>query len=100
MVFAILHSGQGLRGTLDALIAFACADPRMKTGCLYRKMYAGKHRLGPKTRARIEEISSAAHLAYRRFLSEYIESGELLPGSPIDVWAAYLEQIQSKRNRF
>src|SRR6056297_518766 len=60
-VFAILQSGAGLRKTLEALIDFASADPRMETGCLFYKMRAGKHRLGPQTRARVEEIDTAAH---------------------------------------
>jgi AcrR family transcriptional regulator len=49
-MFVILQSGQGLRETLDALIDFASDDPRMETGCLFYKMRAGKHRLGPETR--------------------------------------------------
>ncbi|MGJ3264304.1 MAG: TetR/AcrR family transcriptional regulator, partial [Salinarimonas sp.] len=51
-IFAILHGGEGLRETLDALIAFASADPRMETGCLFYKMRAGRHRPGPGTRGR------------------------------------------------
>jgi AcrR family transcriptional regulator len=46
-MFVILHGGMGLRETLDALIDFASDDPRMETGCLFYKMRAGKHRLGP-----------------------------------------------------
>ena len=67
-VFAILQGGKDLRATLDALVDFACADPRMETGCLFYKMRAGKHRLGPETRARVEEIDAAAHAAYAAFL--------------------------------
>ena len=58
-VFAILHSGLGMAETLGALIEFASADPRMETGCLFHKMLAGKHRLGPKTVARVNEIDAA-----------------------------------------
>jgi AcrR family transcriptional regulator len=48
-MFLILQGGRGLEETLSALIDFASADPRMETGCLFYKMRAGKHRLGPTT---------------------------------------------------
>ena len=75
-VFAILQGGKDLRATLDALVDFACADPRMETGCLFYKMRAGKHRLGPETRARVEEIDAAAHAAYAAFLQSRRDAGD------------------------
>ena len=93
-VFAILESGRGLRGTLDALIDFACADPRMETGCLFSKMRAGKHRLGPLTRARVDEISAAALEGYARFLQTCRDSGEWSGPVSVELSAQYLgEQI-------
>lgn len=93
-VFAILQSGRGLRETLDALIDFACADPRLETGCLFYKMRAGKHRLGPETRARVEEIDAAAQAAYAAFLQSCRDAGDGLGGLPVAAGARYLgEQI-------
>lgn len=93
-VLAILQSGRGLKETLDALVDFACADPRMETGCLFYKMRAGKHRLGPETRARIDEIDAAAQAVYRNFLQNRRDAGDLPAGIAIDAGARYLaEQI-------
>lgn len=93
-VFAILEHGDGLRETLAALIDFACADPRMETGCLFHKMRAGRHRLGPETRARVEEIDRAAHAAYAAFLTSRREAGEGTGGPPVETGARYLgEQL-------
>ena len=48
----------------------------METGCLFYKMRAGKHRLGPETRARVEEIDAAAHAAYAAFLQSRRDAGD------------------------
>ena len=93
-VFAILQRGTGLRDTLDALAEFACADPRMETGCLFYKMRAGKHRLGPETRARVDEIDAAAQAAYGAFLRSRRDAGEWPDGLSVEAGAKYLgEQI-------
>ena len=94
-VFAILHGGQGLQATLAALIDFASADPRMETGCLFYKMRAGKHRLGPVTRARVEEIDAAAQSAYAAFLQSCRDAGEWTTvGLSVEAGAKYLgEQL-------
>lgn len=93
-VFAILNSGQGLHGTLAALIDFASADPRMETGCLFYKMRVGKHRLGPDTRARVEEIDALAQEAYAAFLQHARDVGVWPGGLPVAAGAKYLgEQI-------
>lgn len=93
-MFEILHGGKGLRGTLDALIDFASDDPRMETGCLFYKMRAGKHRLGPDTRARVEEIDAAAQSAYVAFLQYSRNADEWPDGLQVEVGAKYLgEQI-------
>lgn len=93
-VFAILQAGRGLRETLEALTAFASADPRMETGCLYYKMRAGRHRLGPQTRARVDEIDAAARAAYAAFLQSRRDAGDDPGGLPLDVASTYLgEQI-------
>lgn len=93
-LFAILRRGGGLEETLDALIDFASADPRMESGCLFYKMRADKHRLGPRTRARVDEIDLAAKAAYAAFLQARDEAGELRDGLSVEAAAAYLgEQI-------
>lgn len=93
-VFAILQGGKGLYGTLDALIDFASDDPRMETGCLFYKMRAGKHRLGPDTRTRVEEIGAAAQAAYATFLQTARAAGDWPDGLSVEVGARYLgEQI-------
>ncbi|MFA8385660.1 MAG: TetR/AcrR family transcriptional regulator [Pelagibaca sp.] len=93
-VFAILQAGMGLRETFDALVEFASADPRMETGCLFYKMRAGKHRLGPETRARVEEIDAAAQAAYAAFLHAHHDESNWPAGMSVDARAKYLgEQI-------
>lgn len=93
-VLAILQAGDGLRATLDALIDFACDDPRMATGCLFYKMRSGKHRLGPQTRARVDELNAGARFAYETFLQRCRDAGEWPAGRSVQAGARYLsEQI-------
>ena len=93
-MFVMLHGGKGLRGTLAALIDFASHDPRMETGCLFYKLRAGKHRLGPETRARVEEIDAAARAAYTTFLQSARDAGDWPGDLSAEAGAAYLgEQI-------
>ena len=93
-IFVVLQGGTGLRETLDALIDFASDDPRMETGCLFYKMRAGKHRLGPDTRARVEEIDAAAQAAYAAFLQAARDAGDWPEGLSVEAGATYLgEQI-------
>lgn len=91
-VFAILHAGNGLRATLDALIDFACDDPRMETGCLFYKMRSGKHRLGPETRARVDELDAGARGAYETFLQGCRDAGEWPAGRSAKAGARYLSE--------
>lgn len=93
-MFAILHGGMGFHGTLAALTGFASGDPRMETGCLFYKMRAGKHRLGPQTRARVEEIDAAAQVAYAAFLQAARDNGDWPGPTSVAAGATYLgEQI-------
>ena len=93
-IFEILQGGMDLRGTFDGLIDFAAADPQMETGCLFYKMRAGKHRLGPETRARVEEIDAVAQAAYVTFLKSARDAGEWPDGLSVEAGAKYLgEQI-------
>ena len=93
-VFGIVNSGNGLQDTLAALIDFAAADPRMETGCLFYKMRAGKHRLGPETLARVQEIDAAARSAYVAFLQAARDNGEWQGALSVESGATYLgEQL-------
>lgn len=93
-VFDILQSAKGLRATLGDLTEFASADPRMETGCLFYKMRAGRHRLGPETLARVEEIDAMAHAAYTEFLRSCADAGELPRDLSVEAGGKYLgEQI-------
>ena len=91
-VFAIVHAGRALRPTLDALIDFASDDPRMATGCLFYKMRNGKHRLGPRTRQRVDEIDAAARTAYATFLAGRRQAGEWPGETTPEAGAHYLSE--------
>ena len=93
-LFAILQSNHALGQTLDALIDFAVDDARLETGCLFYKMRAGKHRLGPKTRARVNEIDAAAVQAFTAYLEGQKQAEEWNSDQPTPLVARYLmEQI-------
>ena len=93
-MFVILQSEKGLQATLDALVDFACMDPRMETGCLFYKMRAGKHRLGAQTRALVDEIDAAAQAGYMTFLQGRHDASDFPDGLLVEAGARYLgEQI-------
>lgn len=93
-IFALLSGDAPLGEVLDALTEFASRDPKMETGCLFYKMRAGKHRLGPRTRERVDEIDAAAVQAYEAFLEARRAAGDWTSGLPAAVAARYLsEQI-------
>ena len=89
-LFAILQRNQPLDTTLGALIDFAVDDPRLETGCLFYKMRAGKHRLGPKTRARVDEIDATAIQGFEAYLKGQQEACGWLSDQPFGVVARYL----------
>lgn len=91
-VLAIVNAGQDLPTTLEALVRFAVSDPRMETGCLFFKMRAGKHRLGPETRALIEELEEAALAAYAAMLQAARDDGAWSGNVPVDAAAQYLNE--------
>jgi AcrR family transcriptional regulator len=89
-ILDLLAQGGSLRATLDALIAFASRDPSMETGCLFYKMRAAKHRLGPETRARVEEIDGQVRAAFETYLQARRASGDWTSDLPTAGAARYL----------
>lgn len=93
-IFHILASALPLPDTLTALTQFAARDPKMETGCVFFKMRAGKHRLGPKTLQGVQEIDAAAVAAFEGYLNNLIESGDWESEQSVPTMARYLfEQI-------
>jgi len=93
-IFEILARGAPFGETLAALVHFASADPKMATGCVFYKMRAGKHRLGPKTRARVTEIDAGAVATFSRFLDDSRARGAWRSHVATSTAARYLfEQI-------
>ncbi|MDJ0826323.1 MAG: TetR/AcrR family transcriptional regulator [Rhodobacter sp.] len=75
-IFKILARDAPVNETLAALIHFASQEPKMATGCVFYKMRAGKHRLGPKTRERVAEIDTAAVQAFEAYLVARSDDGD------------------------
>ncbi len=93
-ISAILLQGANLRDTLDALIEFTSTDPRMTTGCLFYKMRSGKHRLGPKALAKVDQIDAVARAVYGSFLQARRDAGDWPGPVSVELGAKYLsEQI-------
>lgn len=72
----MLDPEQALADTLAAFVDFASDDPQMATGCMYHKMLAARHRLGPETRARVEEIDARGRAAYAAYFTARRAAGD------------------------
>lgn len=93
-IFKLLTHERSLKDTVNALIRFASQDPKMETGCVFYKMRAGKHRLGPKTLQRVNEIDATAMDAFTAYLEKCRASGEWKSEQSSNSMARYLlEQI-------
>lgn len=93
-IFHILSRKMSLQDTLEALIHFGAQDAKMATGCVFYKMRAGKHRLGPQTLQRINEIDAGAVQAFEAYLENCRETGQWQSDQPAATMARYLvEQI-------
>lgn len=93
-IFEILAKDMPLQETLAAIIQFACDEPKMETGCVFYKMRAGKHRLGRKTRAQVEEIDALAVEAFTTYMESCRAKGYLANKVSAATAARYLfEQI-------
>ena len=89
-IFDILAKNMPLPETLEALVRFASDDPKMATGCVFYKMRAGKHRLGPTTRARVQAIDTGAVDAFAAYLEARRANGDWTNSVPTPTAARYL----------
>ncbi|MEM6497855.1 MAG: TetR/AcrR family transcriptional regulator [Pseudomonadota bacterium] len=93
-IFGILQAGAPFSETLEALTDFASINPKMSTGCVFFKMRAGKHRLGPRTLDRANEIEAAAVQAFTNYLEACTRTGAWRSGQNTRVAARFmLEQL-------
>lgn len=93
-IFDILAKDLSVRDTLDALTQFAADDPKMETGCVFFKMRAGKHRLGPKTRALVDAIDAGAVEAFAAYFEAQRAAGDWAHALPAPTAARYVvEQL-------
>lgn len=76
-VFGILQAPRPLADTLAALVDFSCDAPSMETGCLFHKMRAGQHRLGPQTRALVADLTATALATIGGLLAQHPQAGAL-----------------------
>ena len=70
----LLSKSVTMSETFSALVDFIVEDERMKYGCLYHKMLARKHQLGPKTSERVAEIEESINLGFTIFLQSNSQS--------------------------
>ena len=93
-IFTILAQGAPLEETFDSLVRFVSEDERMETGCLFYKMRAGRHRLGPLTLERVEQLDAGAVEAFAAYLESRRQTGDWACERATKVVARYLvEQI-------
>lgn len=90
----ILAKDMPVQDTFEALTYFASGDPKMETGCVFYKMRAGKHRLGPKTHTLIQAVDAGAVDAFVTYLESRRAQGEWSNPMSAPLAARYLvEQI-------
>jgi AcrR family transcriptional regulator len=90
----ILSRDVPLRETLEALARFATEDAKMETGCVFYKMRAGKHRLGPRTQALVAALDAGAVAGFADWLKERRAAGDRAGDRPAETVGRYLvEQI-------
>lgn len=93
-IFGLLDPDRPLSGMLAGLIRFAAEDPKMQTGCVFYKMRAGKHRLGPQTRARVDELDAGAVAGFAAYLGARRAAGDWDGAQTEEAMARYLvEQV-------
>ena len=90
-LIAALEDERTLSEVLDDLVVGLTSDRGVPAGCLFAKMRITPHRLGPKTRRRIETIKAEMRAAYRRWICRSHERGELNPDVDVDVGTHFLD---------
>jgi hypothetical protein len=93
-LFEPIHQSLPLDAILEALFVFAAEDPKMEKGCVFYKMRAGKHRLGPDTLARVQALDAGAVDAFTQYLEARRMAGDWVSTLSAEQGARYLvEQI-------
>ncbi|MEM9756496.1 MAG: TetR/AcrR family transcriptional regulator, partial [Pseudomonadota bacterium] len=93
-IFDVVERNAPMQDVLAALIRFASEDPKMETGCVFFKMRAGKHRLGPKTRDLVDHLDAAAVAAFETYLTGRRSAGDWRGDPAAPLAARYLvEQV-------
>jgi TetR/AcrR family transcriptional regulator, copper-responsive repressor len=77
---------------LETLIEFVTKpDPTRPAGCLLAKMRVLSAHLGPITRARVDALGVDARVHYADWVERAYRRGEIAPGVPTDVAAAFID---------
>lgn len=77
---------------LDALIDFACDDPRMAAGCLFVKMRAVRSRWGLQTQTKITAIEAGVLARFVQFFEQAAIHGGGHAAVPPPLAASYLHE--------
>lgn len=75
---------------IEALLQFASDASRSEHGCLFFKMRAARHDLGPKTQATLIEVEAAMQEILREFFHTNLASGQWCGGIAPDLAVEYL----------
>jgi len=75
---------------IEGLLQFASEAPRSEHGCLFFKMRAARHDLGPKTQAALIEIEAAMQAILREFFRTNLANGQWSGGIAPELAAEYL----------
>ena len=88
----LLSGPASLDQKLDALIDFACDDPRMAAGCLFVKMRAMRSRWGQQTQSRIAAIDATVLARFVQFFEQAALHGQCHTGVSPQLAASYLHE--------
>ncbi|MEM7076557.1 MAG: TetR/AcrR family transcriptional regulator [Pseudomonadota bacterium] len=89
-VFGVFSNGTTFRQTMDALVDYACTHPTTECGCLFYKMRAVRHRLGPRTRERVDEMTTRSRAFFAEFLQSRRKAGDWTSPVSRELAARYL----------
>ncbi|MEM1363751.1 MAG: TetR/AcrR family transcriptional regulator [Pseudomonadota bacterium] len=89
-VFNIFAEDVDLKNTMAALIEYACDHPTTEYGCLFYKMHAARHRVGPQTRERVEEMVALSRTSFAELLESRRQAGDWNSTMSSELAARYL----------